>query len=304
MKEVPVPETPSPHKTEAQLRAFLEQGIMEAARQASLEISQEGQPQVQSWLQDQEIGEPDVGMPSGFQCSHSLYCPPECSCRVSNSEELLQLKKDLADLQDWTEAVKNLLKDHMRSAGSAIATSTGSAADSLADGTEVFSIARSADSRATDAKITRQKLKERAVASRSETLSQRARVKEQNAKRTASRTAPGLNDQGIGQALLAQALLGAGSGTPDVQVSAITSGLGLEDMLNPTALRLRQVAEHPKHNGNPPRWPEFQREFKLWCTTQKLHADQFCRRFRNVSKVQPETRGVAPGLIGMLLPSP
>ena len=59
------------------------------------------------------------------------------------------------------------------------------------------------------------------------------------------------------------------------KVSAITAGVGLDSLLNPTSLRLRQVAKQPKYNGNPRRWPQFQREFKLWVKTQKLQDDQF-----------------------------
>ena len=59
------------------------------------------------------------------------------------------------------------------------------------------------------------------------------------------------------------------------KVSAIMAGVGLESLLNPTALRLRQVAKQPKYNGNPRRWPQFQRKFKLWVKTQKLQEDKF-----------------------------
>ena len=57
--------------------------------------------------------------------------------------------------------------------------------------------------------------------------------------------------------------------------SAITAGVGLGSLLNPTSLTLRPVAKQLKYNGNPRRWPQFQREFKLWVKTQKLHEDQF-----------------------------
>ena len=59
------------------------------------------------------------------------------------------------------------------------------------------------------------------------------------------------------------------------KVSAITAGVGLESLLNPTLLRLLQVAKQPKYNGNPRRWPQFQAEFELWVKTQKLHEDQY-----------------------------
>ena len=46
-------------------------------------------------------------------------------------------------------------------------------------------------------------------------------------------------------------------------------------LLNPTSLRLRQIAKQPKYDENPRHWPQFQREFKLWVKTQKLHEHEF-----------------------------
>ena len=51
--------------------------------------------------------------------------------------------------------------------------------------------------------------------------------------------------------LLAQTLAGAGVANDAAKVSAITAGVGLDSLLNPTSLRLRQVAKQPKYNGNP-----------------------------------------------------
>ena len=43
----------------------------------------------------------------------------------------------------------------------------------------------------------------------------------------------------------------------------------------PTPRSHPRKAAQPKYNGNPKRWPEFQREFKLWVKTQNLQKDQF-----------------------------
>ena len=59
------------------------------------------------------------------------------------------------------------------------------------------------------------------------------------------------------------------------KVSAITAGVGLESLLNPTSSRLREVAKQTKYNGNPGRWRHYHLEFKLWVKTQTLHQDQF-----------------------------
>ena len=71
----------------------------------------------------------------------------------------------------------------------------------------------------------------------------------QNAKRTASRTAPPAADSNaLAQLLLAQTLAGAGVANDAAKVSAITAGVTLDSLLNPTSLRLRQVAKQPKYN--------------------------------------------------------
>ena len=172
-----------------------------------------------------------------------------------------------------TLGIKNLFKTHMRSEG---ASSVGQATEPSEEATEIFSIAPSVDSRTTDARISRTKLKERVKISRSESRTAKARTEAQNAKRTASRTAPPAADSNtLAQLLLAQTLAGACAANDAAKVSAITAGVGLDSLLNPTSLRLRQVAKQPKYNGNPRRWPQFQREFKLWVKTQKLQDDQF-----------------------------
>ena len=251
------------------LAAAVEEGILEAARQASLEIRAEGAPQVDSRLRTTEISGPTAcSGPSG----HGMYCLADCSCRFQRDAELQELK-DQMRLIIQTLGIKNLFKTHMRSEG---ASSVGQATEPSEEATEIFSIAPSVDSRTTDARISRTKLKERVKISRSESRTAKARTEAQNAKRTASRTAPPADDSNtLAQLLHAQTLAGAGVANDAVKVSAITAGVGLDSLLNPTSLRLRQVAKQPKYNGNPRRWPQFQREFKLWVKTQKLQDDQF-----------------------------
>ena len=268
----PVPGPSAPHPPVSirdDLAAAVEEGILEAARQASLEIRAEGAPQVDSWLQTTEISGPTAcSGPSG----HGMYCPADCSCRFQRDSEL-QLLKDQMHLIIQTLGIKDLFKTHMRSEG---ASSVEQATEPSEEATEIFSIAPSVDSRTTDARIGRTKLKERVKISRSESRTAKARTEAQNAKRTASRTAPPAADSNtLAQLLLAQTLAGAGVANDAAKVSAITAGVGLDSLLNPTSLRLRQVAKQPKYNGNPRRWPQFQREFKLWVKTQKLQDDQF-----------------------------
>ena len=268
----PVPRPSAPHPPVSirdDLAAAVEEGILEAARQASLEIRAEGAPQVDSWLRNTEISGPTAcSGPSG----HGMYCPADCSCRFQRDAELQQLK-DQMSLIIQTLGIKNLFKTHMRSEG---ASSVGQATEPSEGATEIFSIAPSVDSRTTDARHSRTKLKERVKISRSESRTAKARTEAQNAKRTASRTAPPAADSNtLAQLLLAQTLAGAGVANDAAKVSAITAGVGLDSLLNPTSLRLRQAAKQPKYNGNPRRWPQFQREFKLWVKTQKLQDDQF-----------------------------
>ena len=268
----PVPAPSAPHPPVSirdDLAAAVEEGILEAARQASLEIRAEGAPQVDSWLRTTEISGPTAcSGPSG----HGMYCPADCSCRFQRDAELQQLK-DQMNLIIQTLGIKNLFKTHIRSEG---ASSVEQATEPSEEATEIFSIAPSVDSRTTDARISRTKLKERVKISRSESRTAKARTEAQNAKRTASRTAPPAADSNtLAQLLFAQTLAGAGVANDAAKVSAITAGVGLDSLLNPTSLRLRQVAKQPKYNPNPRRWPQFQREFKLWVKTQKLQDDQF-----------------------------
>ena len=156
------------------------------------------------------------------------------------------------------------------------ASSVGNKTEPSEEASDTFSIAPSVDSKTTKAQISREKLKERVEISRSESRTEKAREKVQNAKRTASRTTPGAADSNaLAQLLIAKTLAGAGVANDAAKVSAITAGVGLESLLNPTSLRLRQVAKQPNYNGNPRRWPQFRREFKLWVKTQKLHEDQY-----------------------------
>ena len=259
----PVPGPSAPHppiSIRDDLAAAVEEGILEAARQASLEIRAEGAPQVDSWLRTTEIsGLTACSGPSG----HGMYCPADCSCRFQRDAEL-QALKDQMSLIIQTLGIKNLFKTHMRSEG---ASSVEQATEPSEEATEIS---------ATDARISRTKLKERVKICRSESRTAKARTEAQNAKRTASRTAPPAADSNtLAQLLLAQTLAGAGVANDAAKVSAITAGFGLDSLLNPTFLRLRQVAKQPKYNGNPQRWPQFQREFKLWVKTQKLQDDQF-----------------------------
>ena len=82
------------------------------------------------------------------------------------------------------------------------------------------------DSKTTDARISRTKLKERVTISRSQSRSAKARTEAQNAKRTASRTAlPAADSNALAQMLLAQTLAGAGVANDAAKVSAITAGV-------------------------------------------------------------------------------
>ena len=239
----PVPGPSAPHPPVSirdDLAAAVEEGILEAARQASLEIRAEGAPQVDSWLRTTEISGPTAcSGPSG----HGMYCPADCSCRLQRDTEL-QLLKDQMHLIIQTLGIKNLFKTHMRSEG---ASSVGQATEPSEEATEIFSIAPSVDSRTTDARISRTKLRERVKIARSESRTAKARTEAQNTKRTASRTAPPAADSNtLAQLLLAQTLAGAGVANDAAKVSAITAGVGLDSLLNTTSLRLRQVAKQPK----------------------------------------------------------
>ena len=122
--------------------------------------------------------------------------------------------------------------------------------------TEIFSIAPSVDSKTTDARISRSKLNEGVNIFRSESRTEKARERTQNAQRTASHTTPSAADSNaLAQLLLTDTLARAGVANDAAKVSAITAGVRLESLLNPTSLRLRTVAKQLKYNGNPRRWP-------------------------------------------------
>ena len=109
---------------------------------------------------------------------------------------------------------------------------------------EIFSIASPVDSKTRDARISKAKLKERVTITRSQSRTTAAREKVHNAKRSTSRTAPAaVDNNALAQHLLAQTLAGAGVANDAAKVSAITAGVGLKSLLNPTSLRLRQVAK-------------------------------------------------------------
>ena len=154
-----------------------------------------------------------------------------------------------------TFGIKNILEGHMRSEG---ASSVGKETSLSEEATEMFSIALSEDCKTTDARISRSKLKERVKISSAESMTEKAREKAQYTKQTASRTTPAAADSNtIAELVLAQTLAEAGVVNDAGQVSAVTAAVGLEYVLNPTTLRLRQFAQQPKYNGNRIRWPLF-----------------------------------------------
>ena len=156
-----------------------------------------------------------------------------------------------------TLGVKNIFKTHMRPEG---ASSVGRETQPSEEATGIFSIAPSVDSKTTDAQISRNKLKERVKITRCESRTVVAREKIQNAKRTASCSASA-DTNALAQLLLAQTLAGAGVASDAAKVCAITAGVGLESLLNPTSLILCQVAKQPKYNGKPTRWPQLLRGY-------------------------------------------
>ena len=107
------------------------------------------------------------------------------------------------------------------------------------------------DSKTTDARISRTKLKERVKITRCESRMARATEKVHSAMRTASLTAPAsVDNNALAQLLLVPTLAGAGVAKNAAKVTAITSVVGLESFLNPIALRLRHVAKQPKYGLN------------------------------------------------------
>ena len=224
---------------------------------------------MESWLKSTDLCGPAVyPAPAG----HGMYCPVDCPCRTQRDSELQELK-DQMQLIVHTLGIKNIFKTYMRSEG---ASSVGKGTEPSEEASEIFSVAPSADSKTTKARISREKLKERVKISRSESSTEKAREKVQSAKRIASRTtAAAADSNALAQLLLAQTLAGAGVANDAAKVSAITADVELESLLNPTSPRLHPVAKQHKYNGNSRRWPQFQREFKLWVKTQKLYEDQY-----------------------------
>ena len=179
-----VPHSAYPGRDAAgELAAAFEEGILEAAKQASLEIRAGGAPKVDSWLKSTDLCGPAVcPAPAG----HGMYCPVDCPRRTQRDSELHELK-DQMQVIVHTLGIKNIFKTHMPSEG---ASSVGKETEPSEEATEISSIAPSVDSKTTDARISRSKIKERVKISRSESTMEmeKARKKAQNAKRTASHT--------------------------------------------------------------------------------------------------------------------
>ena len=177
-------------------------------------------------------------VPSG----HGMYCPNNCSCRTHRDSEL-QALKDQIQLIVHSLGVKNIFKTHMTSDG---ASSVARETEPSEEATEIFFIAPSVDSKATDARISRAKLKERVTITRSQSQTAAATEKKQNAKRTASRAAAAaVDNHTLAELLLAQTLAGAGVANDAAKVSAITAGVGPRFLLNHTVLRLLQLTKQP-----------------------------------------------------------
>ena len=92
-----------------------------------------------------------------------MYCPVKCP---------LSYPARLSVLIVHTLGIQNVFKTHMRSEG---ASWVGKETEPLEEATEIFSIAPSVDSKTTDARISRSKLKERVKISRSESRTEKAR---------------------------------------------------------------------------------------------------------------------------------
>ena len=103
-----------------------------------------------------------------------------------------------------TFGIKNIFKTHMRSEG---ASSVGKETEASGEAAKIFSIAPAVESKITDARISRRKLKEWVQIARSESTTEKAKEKAQNAEQTASRTTPAAADlNALAQLLLAQTL--------------------------------------------------------------------------------------------------
>ena len=79
----------------AELAAAVEEGILEAAIQATLEIRARGAPKVDSWLKSTDLCRPAVcPAPAG----HGMYCPVDCPCRTQRDSELQELKDQMQSI--------------------------------------------------------------------------------------------------------------------------------------------------------------------------------------------------------------
>ena len=76
----------------AESAAAVEELILEADKQASLEIRTEGAPKVDFWLKSTDLcGPPVCPAPAG----HGMYCPVDCPCRTQRNSELQELKDQM-----------------------------------------------------------------------------------------------------------------------------------------------------------------------------------------------------------------
>ena len=75
-----------------ELPAAVDEGILEAANQAGLQIRAEGAPKVDSWLKSTGLCGPAVcPAPAG----HRVYCPVDCPCRTQRDSGLQELKDQM-----------------------------------------------------------------------------------------------------------------------------------------------------------------------------------------------------------------
>ena len=82
---------------QAELDAALEEGIVAAVKQGSLEILVEEVPKVDSWLKRTRLCGPTVcAVPAG----HGMYCLTDCSCCIRRDSELQALKAHIRVIVD------------------------------------------------------------------------------------------------------------------------------------------------------------------------------------------------------------
>ena len=160
-----------------------------------------------------------------------------------------------------TLGIKNVFKSHMRSEGPSW---VGKETEPSKEATDIFPIAPLVDSNTTD-----------------------ARSAEVNLYKGLKPLAPGVGQQQpekghtmpreLPPALPLQLLIltpKPGFCSPR-KLSAITADVLLEFLPNLTSFKLRYVAEQPKYNMNPRRWPQFGQDFKAGVEHQKLHENEF-----------------------------